>query len=112
VREGKGGIQALGDDDKDSIKRSIDEDVLKRSAIEFRSRSVTDGPTIRVDGDLRLLGSTRPISFELKIGDDRRLTGSATIRQREWGIKPYTILFGTLKVADEVQVTVDATLEG
>ena len=31
------------------------------------------------------------------------------IKQTEWGITPYSALFGALKVADEVAVAVDAT---
>ena len=30
------------------------------------------------------------------------------IKQTDWKIKPYSALFGTLKVADEVEVAVDA----
>jgi hypothetical protein len=40
VREGRGGIQALGDDDKAGIEQTIDEEVLKGTAIEFRSSAV------------------------------------------------------------------------
>ena len=32
------------------------------------------------------------------------LTGSATVKQSDWGMKPYSALFGALKVADEVEV--------
>ena len=32
------------------------------------------------------------------------------VKQTEWGMKPYTALFGTLKVADEVRVEIDAGL--
>ena len=41
---------------------------------------------------------------------DGRLTGTATVKQTDWGMKPYTALFGTLKVADEVEVAIDAGL--
>ena len=41
VREGTGGMQALGDDDKANIHSTIDDDVLKRQAIAFRSTQVT-----------------------------------------------------------------------
>jgi hypothetical protein len=34
----------------------------------------------------------------------------ARVKQSEWGIKPYTALFGALKVADEVEVTIDGQL--
>jgi hypothetical protein len=32
------------------------------------------------------------------------VTGAATVKQSEWEIKPYSGLFGTLKVRDEVRV--------
>jgi len=113
VREGKGGIQALGDDDKDGIKQTIDEEVLKATAIEFRSTAVEAGPdgdSLHVRGELALAGNERPIEFELTLAQDSRLTGAAIVKQSDWGIKPYSALFGALKVADEVEVTIDASL--
>src|ERR1700722_16844336 len=44
VRDGTGGIQALGEDDKAGITKTIDEDVLKGGSIQFLSRSVTPSP--------------------------------------------------------------------
>jgi hypothetical protein len=112
VREGTGGIQALGEDDKAGIKDTIDEEVLKRSAIEFRSTAIEpepDGERLHVDGELELLGNVRPLQFELRIAPDGTLSGAAKVKQSDWGIKPYSALFGTLKVADEVTVTFEAT---
>jgi polyisoprenoid-binding protein YceI len=86
--------------------------VLKGGAIAFRSNAVdvaADG-ALRVRGDLDLLGTTRPVTFDLAAGDDGRLTGSTRLKQTDWGIKPYSALFGTLKVADEVEVGIDARL--
>ena len=40
VIEGTGGVQALGDDDKAEIQKTIDDDVLKREPVTFRSTSV------------------------------------------------------------------------
>ncbi len=113
VREGRGGMQKLGDEEKSSIQQSIDDDVLKRSAIEFRSSAVERGPDgdhLRVRGELELLGRSHPIAFELTVADDGRLAGTATVKQSDWGIKPFTILFGTLKVVDEVEVAVEGNL--
>ena len=39
---------------------------------------------------------------------DGWLSASAVRKQTAWGIKPYSTLFGALKVADEVEVTLDA----
>ena len=113
VREGTGGMQALGEDDKASIRETIDDDVLKRQAIEFRSTAVEiagDGDRIAVQGELTLAGKTGPIAFDLAVGDDGKLSGSAVVKQTDWGISPYSTLFGALKVADEVRVVIDASL--
>ena len=113
VQEGTGGIKALGEDDKTSIHQTIDEEVLERRDITFRSTGVEhapDGSRIAVEGDLTLAGTTRPIAFELALGDDDTLSGSAIVTQTEWGMKPYTGLFGALKVHDDVKVVIDGHL--
>jgi len=110
VREGTGGMQALGDDDKAGIRQTIDDEVLKGEGIEFRSSEILAGAggRISVRGELKLVGNTRPIEFDLRISPDGELSASATLKQTDWGIKPYSTLFGALKVADEVEVVLDA----
>jgi polyisoprenoid-binding protein YceI len=113
VLDGTGGLQTLGDDDKVAIAKTIEDEVLKRGAIEFRSSSVEagrDAGELRVHGELNLLGARRPITFELRAGDDGNLTARATITQSEFGMKPYSTLFGALKVVDDVQVALDGRL--
>jgi polyisoprenoid-binding protein YceI len=111
VREGTGGIKPLGEDDHANIETTIDDEVLRRRDIGFRSTRVetTDGG-LHVEGELTLAGQTRPIAFDLSLADGR-VTGAAVVRQTEWGMKPYTALFGALKVADEVRVEIDAKLQ-
>jgi polyisoprenoid-binding protein YceI len=112
VLEGSGGMTSLGDDDKSGITQTIDEEVLKGTAIVFRSATVEssgDG-RLHVHGDLELAGGINPVAFELELGDDERVRATATVKQSAWGMKPYSALFGTLKVADEVEVAIDARL--
>ena len=45
VREGTGGIQKLGDDDKADIEKTIDDEVLLRKPIEFRSTAIEPAMT-------------------------------------------------------------------
>jgi len=108
VIEGKGGMQALDDDGKADILKSIDKDVLKKKAIAFRSTSVeqSDGG-LAVKGDLELVGTNAPLEFNVRVGADGRLSASATVKQTNWGMKPYSALFGALKVNDEVEVVVE-----
>jgi hypothetical protein len=111
VLEGSGGIQALGDDDKDAIKQTIDDEILRGAAIEFRShRAELGADTLGVEGELSLGQASNPVAFELALGADGRLAGSAKFKQTDFGMKPYSTLFGTLKVADEVEVVIVANL--
>lgn len=110
VREGKGGMQALKDDDKEDIRKTIDKDVLKKKDITFQSTSVEpDGDGLKVSGDLEMGGKTKPVSFDLSESGGT-LTGSAAVKQTDWGIKPYSALFGALKVNDELKVVFEGTL--
>lgn len=112
VREGTGGIQELEDKDIASIHEAIDTDVLRKQDIAFRStRAEPAGDHgLHVEGELTLGGASHPIAFDLDVADDGRVSGRAVVRQTDWGIKQYSILFGALKVADDVEVEIDACL--
>jgi polyisoprenoid-binding protein YceI len=110
VQEGTGGMKALDDDDLANIHQTIDDEILRRAEITFRSTGVHPaGDGLAIEGELTLLGTAHPIAFELA-EEGGRLTGSAVVKQTAWGMKPYTALFGALKVADEVTVGIDAEL--
>ena len=110
VREGTGGMKALDEDDMTNIETTIDDEVLLRRDIRFRSTSVTaDGDSLAVTGDLTLAGTTHPITFDLTLAGGR-VNGVAVVKQTDWGMKPYTALFGALKVAPDVRVEIDARL--
>jgi polyisoprenoid-binding protein YceI len=115
VLAGSGGIQKLGDDDKANIGKTIDDQVLKGGEIIFHSTGVhgVEGThDLHVHGDLNLLGQTAPVAFTLAIDDDRSVHGEALIKQSDFGMTPYSALFGTLKVKDEVRLTVEGKLSG
>ena len=111
VLNGTGGMTKLGEEDKDGIKQTIHQDILKGTAIAFESSAVrSTGAGLDVEGELELLGRRAPVSFTLTVDDAGHLVADAKLKQTAWGIKPYSALFGTLKVADEVEVAVDAQL--
>ena len=108
VLEGTGGVKPLSTKDKSSIRQTIDDDVLKGCAIEFRSSEVQSTPAgLTVRGELSLNGREGPAAFDLAVGDDGRVTGRAKVTQTAFGMKPYTALFGALKLADDVHVEID-----
>lgn len=113
VKEGTGGVQPLGEDDKVEIKQTINDEVLGTQPIEFHSTEVEPsdgGRRLRVSGELTMNGNTHPLDFVLNVSPDGQVSGHATVTQSEWGIKPYSGLFGTLKVRDAVEVVAEASL--
>ena len=60
---------------------------------------------------MTLSGKNRPIAFDLELGDDGAVDARALVKQSDWGMKPYSALFGALKVADEVEVTLEGRTE-
>jgi YceI-like protein len=113
VVEGTGGMQALGDDDLANIHQTIDDEVLLRQDITFHSTRVQtepDGSRLHAEGDLTLVGETQPIAFDLAIGDAGTLSATAVVTQTVWDMKPYSALFGALKVKDDVLVVLEGHL--
>ncbi|HSD25572.1 MAG TPA: YceI family protein [Solirubrobacterales bacterium] len=113
VLEGTGGIMALTDEDRVEIKKTLEEEVIEPGPVEFRSTRMTpteDGQHLEVSGELEMNGKTHPLDFELDPGTEGALSGTATLKQSDWGIEPYSGLFGTLKVKDQVEVVGKATL--
>jgi polyisoprenoid-binding protein YceI len=113
VREGVGGVKALTDSDRADILKNIREKVLQTAThpkITFRSTSVAGTPeSFMVEGDLTIKGVTQPVTVRAQVSGDR-LTGSATVVQTRWGIKPFSALLGQLKVADAVEIEFDVEI--
>ena len=59
-------------------------------------------------GELSLNGKQSPVTFDLAIGEDGHVTGITKVAQTAFGMKPYSALFGALKVADEIDIEIDA----
>jgi polyisoprenoid-binding protein YceI len=113
VREGVRGVKPLTDKDRNEIRKNIDDQVLQRQPIAFRSRDVRlangDGPLV-VEGELTIAGSTRPVTAQMDVSADGRVSGTIPLTQSNWGIKPYRGLMGALKVRDELDIVIDARL--
>ncbi len=107
VQKGTGGMKGLDDGDKANIHQTIDDEVLERCDIAFRSTAVHGS---RIEGELTLAGTTRPLALELELGEEGAVAATVTVTQSHWGMKPYSALFGTLKVLDEVEVSLHGHL--
>jgi polyisoprenoid-binding protein YceI len=115
VREGLHGLKPLSDKDRDEIRKNIDQKVLGDHPIVFRSSRLEladGGRRLSVHGELTMAGATRPITAELDVAAEGRVSGTIALTQSDWGIKPYRGLMGALRVRDSVEVVLDAAFGG
>lgn len=113
VREGTGGVKPLTGSDRAQIKRNIGEILrtMQHPAITFHSTSVrATSDAVEVDGELTIRGVTRQATVRGTVSEEGRVRGSSTVVQSRWGIKPYSAFLGALRLADEVEVELDAHL--
>lgn len=113
VREGLRGVKPLSERDRREIRRNIDEKVLRAQPIVFSSRAVErSGSRLVVEGELTMAGRTEPLTAQLDLAPDGRVSGTIALRQSAWGITPYRGLMGALKVRDDVEVEIDVRVAG
>jgi len=111
VLEGLHGVKPLTDKDRASIRQDINEKILRRSPIRFRSRSVQSRPErLTIQGELELAGASKPTTYQLAVSAESRASGTLSITQSAWGIKPYRAFMGALKVKDQVEIVLDVAL--
>lgn len=115
VRKATGGVKPLTGSDRGEIEKTVRDKILttgRHPTITFRSTRVAGTPeSFEVDGDLTIVGATRPVTLRGSLAEGRA-RGSATVVQTRWGIRPYSALFGALKLNDEVVVRFDIDLTG
>ncbi|HET9893547.1 MAG TPA: YceI family protein [Streptosporangiaceae bacterium] len=116
VREGTGGVKPLTDRDRREIAKTArkllgadrsPEATFVASAFEPGG----DGGGF-VQGTFTLGGISRPLRLRVSRSGPDNYRATASVRQSEFGIKPYTAFLGALKVSDDVGVVVDVNLAG
>ncbi|MEP9409798.1 MAG: YceI family protein [Candidatus Brocadia sp.] len=114
MKDGQRQYDTLKEKDKADIEEATFKDVLhsdKYPTINFRSTGIQEKDGIcHVDGELTLHGVTRPVKFDVQTTTGKELKGKVTLSQKDFGIKPYKALLGTLKVKNEVEVAFDLSV--
>ena len=109
MRDGKEDKSALSDSQKREIEGNIARDVLvsaKYPEVRFVSTSVDGaGDAFHVKGQLALHGKRKTVDVAVR-KERSRYVATATVHQPDFGIRPYTALFGTLKVKADVEVRI------
>lgn len=115
VLRGDGGVKALSGPEKVLVRSNalgaLDSRRFPRICFTADAVERTDGG-YRLAGALQIHGKTRERVIDVAtddLGDSWRMSGQATVRQSDFGVKPYSLLMGALKVADDVTVSFTAS---
>ncbi|OBK20008.1 S-adenosyl-L-methionine-dependent methyltransferase [Mycobacterium asiaticum] len=114
VLRGDGGVKGLSGPEQ-ALARSNALKSLSANRfpeIRFTAEGIeTTADGYRLDGTLNIRGKARAHDVDLHVddrGDSWLLTTESTVRQTDFGVKPYSMLLGSLHVADEVTVAFSA----
>jgi len=105
----------VSDKDRAEIQRTmLGSDVLDAARypeIRFQSSTVETKGVGRwtVRGNLELHGQTRPVTFDVS-SENGSYRGSVRLKQSQFGIKPISLVGGTVKVKDEIQIEFEIVL--
>ncbi len=103
-----GGVTPLTGPEKGVVRSNALKslDAKKFPTITFVAEDISAIPTgYRLDGTVEIHGTSRPHSVDLAVedaGDTWVMTTSTAVVQSQFGVKPYSLFMGTLKVDDEV----------
>jgi polyisoprenoid-binding protein YceI len=111
VLHGEGGVTPLSGPEKVLVRsnalRQLDAGSFPQICFEAETIEKS-GDGYRLAGTLQIRGKTRAQVIDLRtddLGDAWRLSSQASVRQSDFGVKPYSLLMGSLKVADDVTVS-------
>ncbi len=122
LKEGERQPDTLKEKDIADIERDMAKKVLhpdKYPTVNFCSKEILEKPGLsykldedgyHVKGELSLHGVTKPVEFNIKITNGKNLTGMITLLQKDYGIKPFKAMLGTLKIKNEINIGFDLSL--
>ena len=118
VRQGTGGAKPLTDRDRRDIQNSARKILGQAAQASFASSLVIPSAAASgssssgaIEGTLTLHGRSRPLRLQVASPGPGHFRGSATVRQTDFGITPYSGFLGALKLRDEVAVEFDIRIK-
>lgn len=111
VLRGEGGVKGLSGPEKALVRSNALKslDAGRFPEIRFAAEALDKtGDGYRLIGELHIKGKSREHVIDLRtedLGDSWRMTAESRVRQTDYGVKPYSLLMGSVQVAEEVTVS-------
>jgi polyisoprenoid-binding protein YceI len=116
VLHGEGGVTSLSAPEKALVRsnalKSLNAGAFPQVRFDADRIEKTDGG-YRLTGRLVINGKTRGHVIDLRtedLGCSWRLSAQFIVRHSDFGVRPYSLLMGSVRVADEVTVAFTANL--
>ncbi len=114
VLRGEGGVKGLSGPEKALVKsnalKSLDAGHYPEIRFAADAIDKTDSG-YRLTGKLQIRGKSRTHVIDLRtedLGEVWRMSAESVVRQTDYGVKPYSLLMGSVRVADEVSLAFTA----
>lgn len=114
VLRGDGGVMGLSGPEKGLVRahamKSLEASRFPNIRFVADDVAATDDG-YRLTGELEIHGRTRRHVIEVRVqdlGDSWRMSAESTVRQTDYGVKPYSLLMGSVQVGDDVSVSFTA----
>jgi polyisoprenoid-binding protein YceI len=114
VLRGEGGVKGLSGPEKALVKSNALRSLNAGRYPEIRFTADTIDKTdegYRLTGKLHIRGKSRKHLIDLRtedLGQAWQMSAESSVRQTEYGVKPYSLLVGSVRVADEISVSFSA----
>lgn len=117
VLRGEGGVKGLSGPEKALVRsnamRALDASRYPeiRFIADASEKIVKTDDGYRLSGALQIRGKSREHVIDLRtedLGDSWRMSAQSSVRQSDYGVKPYSMLMGSMQVADDVTVSFTA----
>ncbi len=118
VLSGSGGLKPLTDGDRAAIRDNALKTLgaARHPEVTYASDALgPDASGLVTAGTLTIAGVGRPIEAALGVTaaeGGTQVECAVTLRQSDFGIRPFSTMMGQLKVADEVRVTLAVLVSG
>lgn len=115
VLRGEGGVKGLSGAEKVLVRSNALKSLNASRFPEIRYAAddieKADDDGYRLTGTLEIRGASHDHVIDLHtedLGDSWRMSVESTVRQTDYGIKPYSLLMGSVQVADDVSLSFSA----
>jgi len=96
------------------LRKALKDDLFPE--IRFKTDKydlIENGKAVRTAGELTIAGVTKPVEIEATltpVSDGTRVSGKIDVNMTDFGVKPPSLFFGSLKVAQTVSIQFDTVV--